>query len=315
MPKYLAETTSTITRRFIIDVDETKLDEQIPAHGAAQGAAVWGITAELGDAVTLHKYHEEEADPAQITSLTDLPDNLTFTPREASFGTKAYHRVITPDGQYVKNTDAPVTPADLAAAPVGACYRVEEKCRSTKDAHGRWAFHGLLGLDYWEDPQGLLEKYPDGRIITDCNDSKWVMTSPFTGSTAAPRGEYTKPGPEEPYRPTSDTVAEDSALACMILSKHGRKAASGLTASDFTQSSHRFIFQAIRELDDTNQPVDVVTITEKLHKESKLSLVGGPETIHQLAGAIPGSDNADFYVRLVREAAENRRAGGEDEHA
>ncbi|MCC6155688.1 MAG: hypothetical protein IT367_18100 [Candidatus Hydrogenedentes bacterium] len=76
---------------------------------------------------------------------------------------------------------------------------------------------------------------------------------------------------------------------------------------DFRNPAHQEIFQSMCELNDADQPVDVVTLLARLDAKEKIETIGGPSYIADLAGAVPTSANADHYAHIVRDRADLRR--------
>ncbi len=94
--------------------------------------------------------------------------------------------------------------------------------------------------------------------------------------------------------------AEQSLLGCLLLdTKIQVEVASFLRAEDFYSESHKIIFKAMNELIKSNQPVDLVTLSDILDKDDALNKVGGIQYITELANVIPSSANFQKYVDIV----------------
>ncbi|MCZ6689236.1 MAG: replicative DNA helicase [Planctomycetota bacterium] len=74
-----------------------------------------------------------------------------------------------------------------------------------------------------------------------------------------------------------------------------------LSEESFYRAPHREIFEAIRELRDRNQPVDLVTLKEELDRRGRLEEVGGGDYLLSVAESVPSAANAEYYARIVRE--------------
>lgn len=74
-----------------------------------------------------------------------------------------------------------------------------------------------------------------------------------------------------------------------------------LTADDFYKSSHRLIYEAIRELTLSGKPADAVTVKHSLETKGRLGEIGGPLTLTALMEATPVLANAPYYARIVKE--------------
>jgi replicative DNA helicase len=90
----------------------------------------------------------------------------------------------------------------------------------------------------------------------------------------------------------------------MLLSGTAIEAASdALDASDFYRESHAKIYRAAIELYQHGEPVDAITVGDKLDERGELEEVGGKARIHELAALVPATSNAGHYARIVREMA------------
>src|SRR5438128_11761603 len=56
-----------------------------------------------------------------------------------------------------------------------------------------------------------------------------------------------------------------------------------------------------------SEPVDVLTVTERLRQAGKLELIGGPAAVDELTGFVPAAGHARRYAQIVRENALLRR--------
>ncbi len=85
------------------------------------------------------------------------------------------------------------------------------------------------------------------------------------------------------------------------------KAIEALKPDSFYRDAHRFIFEAMLDLFDRGEPVDLVTVTETLRKSGKLEAVGGSVYVADLINSVPTAANIDYYARIVEEKATLRR--------
>ena len=73
-----------------------------------------------------------------------------------------------------------------------------------------------------------------------------------------------------------------------------------ITEKDFYSESHRTIFEAMVELYKINQPIDFVTVVDKLEKANTLNSVGGIEYITTLTNSIPSAVNYKTYIDIIK---------------
>src|SRR5690554_2166389 len=102
---------------------------------------------------------------------------------------------------------------------------------------------------------------------------------------------------------------EEAVLSAMIIDSRGPlEAMPILKASDmFFKNSHRLIFEAINELYDTNQAIDLLTVTAKLRKRGKLDEVGGEAALILLSQKVGSSANIEHHCRIITQAWVKRK--------
>ncbi|PTQ83655.1 primary replicative DNA helicase [Trichococcus patagoniensis] len=74
-----------------------------------------------------------------------------------------------------------------------------------------------------------------------------------------------------------------------------------LESSDFYRKNHQIIFDAILQLNNRNEAIDVVTISNELDTKNQLENAGGMEYLAELAVAVPTSANVEYYAKIVEE--------------
>lgn len=108
--------------------------------------------------------------------------------------------------------------------------------------------------------------------------------------------------------PPQNIDAEKAVLGSIFLSTDALiEAMEYLEPDDFYKRSHQIIFQGMVELNDRDQAVDVVTITNLLTEQNNLDDVGGMEYIADLAGSVPTAANVSYYAKIVKDKSLLRR--------
>jgi replicative DNA helicase len=79
-----------------------------------------------------------------------------------------------------------------------------------------------------------------------------------------------------------------------------------LNKLNFYKTAHQELYQAIVDVYDKGQPVDLVVLREELKKRSLLEKVGGVEYLMELEEAVPTIGNVEYYANIVREKAIKR---------
>jgi replicative DNA helicase len=98
--------------------------------------------------------------------------------------------------------------------------------------------------------------------------------------------------------------AERSILGAILLDNHALNAAiENLKPEDFFLEQHRRVFNQMIALGESQQAIDLVTLTESLHRVGELEASGGAPYLAALADGMPRVTNVEHYARIVREKA------------
>ncbi len=102
--------------------------------------------------------------------------------------------------------------------------------------------------------------------------------------------------------PPQNLEAEQSILGAILLDNEALlKALEVISDDDFYRESHRKIFNAMVELFEENEPIDLITITNRLKTKNQLDAVGGVSYLSSLVNTISTSANVRYHCRIVRE--------------
>ncbi|HEX9763469.1 MAG TPA: replicative DNA helicase [Acidimicrobiia bacterium] len=116
------------------------------------------------------------------------------------------------------------------------------------------------------------------------------------------------------YRsPPHSREAEESVIGAVLLSEDAvNEVMDRIHPEDFYVPAHQAIFEGMRELFDTNQAIDAVTVSEVLRRRGELEKVGGVQYLTRLVDIVPSTSNIVYYAGIVEEHAKRReliRAG------
>ena len=102
--------------------------------------------------------------------------------------------------------------------------------------------------------------------------------------------------------------AEEAVIGAILTSpKSYSNVADMLRPDDFYKPANRLIYDAIRMLTDKNEPVDVVTVAEKLKSMGQLEDAGGQYYIADLELNSVTSANIKYYAKIVQDTAIRRK--------
>lgn len=108
--------------------------------------------------------------------------------------------------------------------------------------------------------------------------------------------------------PPQNIEAEQAVLGAILLDSDAIVTAQEkIRAHDFYRSSHRLIFEAMVELAEEQEPIDLVTLTSLLRDKKQLEEVGGVQYLTELAHAVPTAANVDYYAQIIEEKSMLRR--------
>ena len=96
--------------------------------------------------------------------------------------------------------------------------------------------------------------------------------------------------------------ADRSVLGALLISSDSWDGvAEVVAAGDFYRPEHRAIFRQIALLVDRGEPVDVITVADRLLATGELDAAGGHTYLAELAEQTPTASNVRAYAKAVRE--------------
>uniref|UniRef100_A0A7C4XN51 Replicative DNA helicase n=1 Tax=candidate division WWE3 bacterium TaxID=2053526 RepID=A0A7C4XN51_UNCKA len=109
--------------------------------------------------------------------------------------------------------------------------------------------------------------------------------------------------------PPQNLEAETSVLGSILLDKEAVvKVADVLVPDDFYSDALRIIFEEMLWLYEHHQPIDIITLTNKLEEKGKLEEIGGATLLSQLVNSVPSAAHVVNYAKIVSDKALLRRA-------
>ncbi len=104
--------------------------------------------------------------------------------------------------------------------------------------------------------------------------------------------------------PPHDLEAEQAVLGSMLRDKDAvLDAAEILKPEDFYREDNQNIYQAMMNLNNKTEPIDVITVKDELSAMGMLDKVGGLTYLGQLPDKVPTTANVEKYVKIVAEKA------------
>jgi len=104
--------------------------------------------------------------------------------------------------------------------------------------------------------------------------------------------------------PPQNLEAEQSILGAILIDNEALpKVLEILDPGDFYRLSHKKIFNAMTDLFDKNEPIDLITLTDQLKRKDDLDAIGGLSYLSSLVDMTPTSANIRYHSKIVREKA------------
>lgn len=111
-------------------------------------------------------------------------------------------------------------------------------------------------------------------------------------------------GPSMPH----SVEAEQSVLGSLMLDNSKLDSILAIiNERDFYRQDHRVIFRMMLALQEAGQPLDVITLSEELHKHNELDRIGGLGYLVDMANNTPSAANIAAYANIVRERSTLRQ--------
>ncbi|RIV34309.1 replicative DNA helicase [Flagellimonas lutimaris] len=93
---------------------------------------------------------------------------------------------------------------------------------------------------------------------------------------------------------------EEVVLGAMMIDKKGVDEVIDILHPDvFYKDSHKYIYEAIFNLFETSEPVDLLTVSSQLKKDGKLEAVGGDFYLIKLTQKVASSAHIEFHARII----------------
>lgn len=100
--------------------------------------------------------------------------------------------------------------------------------------------------------------------------------------------------------PPQATDLEEAILGALMVDKEAMFEVNDfLTASCFYRDNHQKIFDAIKKLFQSGDPVDILTVVAQLRLQGELEMIGGAYYITELTNRVSSGANIEFYARIV----------------
>lgn len=108
--------------------------------------------------------------------------------------------------------------------------------------------------------------------------------------------------------PPHSLEAEQSLLGSLLLDKDAiLKISDRITGEDFYATKHRVVYESMVDLYRRHEPIDILSLSNKLGELSELERIGGRAYLIQLSNAVPTASHVAHYAGIVHKKATLRR--------
>lgn len=108
--------------------------------------------------------------------------------------------------------------------------------------------------------------------------------------------------------PPQNSDAEASLLGAVLIDSDAiTKVADSLSVADFYEVKHQKIYDAMLELYERREALDVLTLADRLKNNGYLDLVGGAAYLTELTNFVPTAAHAEQYADIIASKGARRR--------
>ena len=102
-------------------------------------------------------------------------------------------------------------------------------------------------------------------------------------------------------RPPQDLEVEKSVLGSLMLDQKAiNLVVDILKPEDFYHQKHQIIYQAMLDLYEKKEPIDVLSIASRLKEKKLLDEIGRNSYLAELVNCVPTASNVEYYAEIVR---------------
>lgn len=104
--------------------------------------------------------------------------------------------------------------------------------------------------------------------------------------------------------PPQNIEAEQSVLGSLMIDKDAIiKVADLIAPEDFYKNAHGKIFEAMIYLYENHEPIDILSLSNRLKEKEQLEQIGGHGYLASLANTVPTAANVVHYAKIVEKKA------------
>jgi replicative DNA helicase len=108
--------------------------------------------------------------------------------------------------------------------------------------------------------------------------------------------------------PPQNIDAEKSVLGALMLDKDAIiRVANLVRLGDFYKDTHNLIYETMIDLYEKREPIDVLSLSNRLEEKGQLDTIGGSSYLATLVNTVPSSSNVSHYAKVVQKKSTLRK--------
>ncbi|MCX6762036.1 MAG: replicative DNA helicase [Candidatus Moranbacteria bacterium] len=108
--------------------------------------------------------------------------------------------------------------------------------------------------------------------------------------------------------PPQNIDAEKSVLGALMLDKDAIiRVANLIRQGDFYKDIHNLIYETMLDLYEKREPIDVLSLSNRLEEKGQLDAIGGSSYLATLVNTVPSSSNVSHYAKVVQKKSTLRK--------
>jgi len=108
--------------------------------------------------------------------------------------------------------------------------------------------------------------------------------------------------------PPQNLEAEDALLGSLLIDKEAViKIADTIEPQDFYRETNQMIYQAMLDVWEKRDPIDILSVGNRLDEKKQLKIIGGKSHLASLANSVPSSSHADSYAQIIKKKSTLRK--------
>jgi replicative DNA helicase len=108
--------------------------------------------------------------------------------------------------------------------------------------------------------------------------------------------------------PPQNTEAEQSVLGALLIDTEAiHKISHELLPDDFYKGAHQMIYEAMIDLTAKSEPIDIISVGNRLRVKKQLDQIGGQSYLSTLSNFVPTASHIKHYTDIIQKKAILRR--------